>query len=476
MSKSVVKLEDRLRFAIIDDALRASLPDVWSCIEPHITNIMAKFYEHLRKEPQLASMVGLQQERLMKAQAGHWERLFSGRFDDEYENSARTIGRVHHKIGLEPAWYIGGYKFVLNELTSVIVNKRFASAKKTAARLQALNTAVFLDLDIALSVYQLALVDEINSRREFMENTIEGFRTEAEQLIERVDQVNAVVKESASSLGTATVEADTQTLAAVSASEQTSATAENVASAAEELTSSISEISQQVAMASQTANSASQMTEVSNQAMDRLAACSDQIGSAIEIIQEIAEKTNLLALNATIEAARAGEAGRGFAIVAQEVKALAGQTAGATDQVARQVSDIQNETKQAVDAIRQIAGVIEEVSTRSSAMAAAVEEQNAATSEISSNITTAATGAQQLALNLSQVQTAVNTASEAARTVDARTAEASDISNALAEQIRTFLRKLREGPLNRRMGEDPNYRGPERRAGRRGTAADRKAA
>ena len=63
------------------------------------------------------------------------------------------------------------------------------------------------------------------------------------------------------------------------------------------------------------------------------------------LIRDIAEQTNLLALNATIEAARAGEAGRGFAVVAAEVKALASQTAGATEDIAKQVGAIQHSTR-----------------------------------------------------------------------------------------------------------------------------------
>jgi methyl-accepting chemotaxis protein len=102
----------------------------------------------------------------------------------------------------------------------------------------------------------------------------------------------------------------------------------------------------------------------------------------VRLIGEIAGQTNLLALNATIEAARAGEAGKGFAVVASEVKNLAGQTAKATEEIGRQIAEMQAATAQAVDAIRAIGATVDRTSDIATAIAAAVEEQGATTREI----------------------------------------------------------------------------------------------
>ena len=128
-----------------------------------------------------------------------------------------------------------------------------------------------------------------------------------------------------------------------------------------------------------------------------LAEGAKSIDSVVNLIREIAEQTNLLALNATIEAARAGEAGRGFAVVASEVKALAGQTAKATEKIDGYIGGIHSSTGGAVDAMRSIDTVMMEINELTSVIRSAVEQQHLATDEISSNIQNAANGTRDVA-------------------------------------------------------------------------------
>jgi methyl-accepting chemotaxis protein len=123
-----------------------------------------------------------------------------------------------------------------------------------------------------------------------------------------------------------------------------------------------------------------------------LATAAQKIGDVVKLINSIAEQTNLLALNATIEAARAGEAGRGFAVVASEVKSLASQTAKATEEISGQVAEVQNTTGSAVGVIEAITQTISRINDISAAIAASVEEQASVTQSISSNMQVAAKG------------------------------------------------------------------------------------
>jgi methyl-accepting chemotaxis protein len=163
--------------------------------------------------------------------------------------------------------------------------------------------------------------------------------------------------------------------------------ASTVASAATQLGSSINEISRQVSHTTEVAREAAEAAKSSSEMIDGLAATAEKIGTVVAIIQDIAEQTNLLALNATIEAARAGEAGKGFAVVASEVKALANQTAKATEDNSEQIDMIQSATGSAVEANEAITKKIGEINSVTASIASAIEEQNAATQEVNQNIT-----------------------------------------------------------------------------------------
>jgi len=158
------------------------------------------------------------------------------------------------------------------------------------------------------------------------------------------------------------------------------------AEATRQLSLAIDEIAKQVAHSTGIAQKAVEEVNATATQMSGLANSVQSIGEIVNLINDIAAQTNLLALNATIEAARAGEAGKGFAVVANEVKHLATQTAKATDDIARQVAEVQDSSRAMAGSITGVVDTIRSLDEISSAIAGAVQEQEASTREIASNI------------------------------------------------------------------------------------------
>ncbi len=280
-------------------------------------------------------------------------------------------------------------------------------------------------------------------RKTDMHRLADDFEGAIGQIIQTVSSSSTELEASASTL-TATAERGQQLATAVAAaSEEASTNVQSVASATEELTSSVNEISRQVQESARMANEAVDQARKTNGRVSELSKAASRIGDVVELINTIAEQTNLLALNATIEAARAGEAGRGFAVVASEVKALAEQTAKATGEIGQQITGIQAATQESVGAIQEISGTIEKLSEISSTIAAAVEEQGAATQEISRNVQQAAHGTMQVSSNITDVQRGASETGSASSQVLSAAQSLSGESNRLKLEVGKFLNSVR---------------------------------
>ena len=268
----------------------------------------------------------------------------------------------------------------------------------------------------------------------------------------RLRETVSTIDESASSLASATEEmtgtaaqiaasaeeASVQAMAVSAAAEQVSRSVETVSAGSEEMGASIREISLNATEAAQVAAEAVMVTAATSATMGKLGESSAEIGNVIKVITSIAEQTNLLALNATIEAARAGEAGKGFAVVASEVKDLAQETAKATEDISRRVEAIQADTTGAVAAIEGISAVIARISDFQTTIASAVEEQTATTAEMNRSVSEAAGGTGEIAQNISGVADAARLTSQGVTETQQATTEMARMSTELSALVAAF--------------------------------------
>jgi methyl-accepting chemotaxis protein len=433
----------RLKFMRIDERASAVLRDIWKDIEPKLPEILDGFYRHVTSIPKLGQLIGKDEPRLKKAQGSHWSRLFAGRFDDAYMQGVRTIGLTHNRIGLEPRWYIGGYKFVLNELVKIVAAKHRWSPAKIAETIGAINGALMLDMDLAISVYQEAMLEERQKRQEALEAAINEFEAVARTVTQAVAAAATELENAARTMTASAEQANTQASTVAAAAEQASSNVQTVATAGEELSSSIAEIGRQVAQSTTIAGKAVDEAKKTDTKVQGLSDAAQRIGDVVKLITDIAAQTNLLALNATIEAARAGEAGKGFAVVAAEVKNLANETAKATEEIGLQIGAIQAATSESVDAIQSISRTIGEVNEIATTIASAVEEQSAATQEIARNVQEAAKGTSEVSGNIAGVTQAAGEAGAAATQVLNAAGELSKQAETLRGQIDAFLSRAR---------------------------------
>ncbi|MCD4718809.1 MAG: methyl-accepting chemotaxis protein [Desulfobacula sp.] len=236
------------------------------------------------------------------------------------------------------------------------------------------------------------------------------------------------------------------------ASEQASVNVGVVANSASQMKNTLNEVVQNCDQARGIVDSASERISIATDKVERLGLAARAINKVTEVITEIAEQTNLLALNATIEAARAGEAGKGFAVVASEIKDLATQTRKATLNIKEKILGIQHSTDETVSEVGSISHVIADVIEIVTTISCAIEEQSASAAlvadnieqtskgidEVNNNVTQSSQVSSEIAKDIIEVNTEAKKMNERSTRMNGKARDLSDLSGALRDLISVF--------------------------------------
>jgi methyl-accepting chemotaxis protein len=217
-----------------------------------------------------------------------------------------------------------------------------------------------------------------------------------------------------------------------------------IAGAMEEMAYTSETISSQMSGVKDKSHIMATNAQHANETITELNTLAQNIGEVVTSIRRIAEQTNLLALNATIEAARAGESGKGFAIVADEVKKLANETAHKTQEIDDQISNIQSATHKSVTAMELILENISEIDVSVANMSTTISQQSDTTSEIARNIKLASNDVERVTEIMHNIQTKSEDTKQYSETVLNAADNVTDLSDNLKQALEAFLIQIEQ--------------------------------
>jgi methyl-accepting chemotaxis protein len=395
------------------------------------SSVLRGLYQTLATDRELAAKITVPLDGIERRQAVHLAGLISNADGVDYLDRVDLIGRTHVRLGVPPELYLAAYAAILAPLIEGIGSLHPWSGREVAKLAASFVRLAMLDMAMVLAVYDEGVQQQADSRRQKIEDAI----NEADKMLTGVfADLQSGAKNLHGSVATLQREA--------AAADETCAAASGVlsdartrldatANASATFQRSIAEVGESATGAAALAREATQQGVEARDAVDVLTENGKKIDSVVKLISEIAEQTNLLALNATIEAARAGEAGRGFSVVAQEVKSLASQTAKATGEIAAQVGAMQSATTRAasqiaaiVKCVERMGGVVNTIVEATRGRDHAAKTVAAETSAVTEAFGSVGRALEATVASSANTRSAAGHVSEVSRTIDTRAEEA----------------------------------------------------
>jgi methyl-accepting chemotaxis protein len=416
-----------------DTGFEQALHEVWAIAQPHMHEIVG---ELLRTQAAQAGLpfdekqVG---ERVTFAEGKLNRPIDESWFGRLVANGARIAERAtsFHAV-------ISGMLAAQERVHDLLFE---ATDDQDQLRRMTWATQVLAQIEIEIIVTEMTRVAEERAR-DALKAQAEMFRQDVAGSVEIASSASRHVRQRADEVSRNASGMLNRSMEAAAAAEQSAGAMQDAAQTAAGLIKAIEATRQEVERSSNIVDQAMQEMGEVVEVTRSLSHHAEAIESIVTLIRQIASQTNLLALNATIEAARAGDAGRGFTVVAQEVKALAGQTSRATDEIARQIASVQTAARQSAAANSSVRLTVDQVRNSSEAIHKAMENQAHTVTVITSAVDETSMSAQALSSLIASIQSSTRAITEE---IEAQGREFGGVDQQLAglnEAVRTFLGKV----------------------------------
>jgi len=416
-----------------DTGFEQALNQVWSVAQPHMHDIVSELLRTqaaeagtVFDEAQVGQRVAFAEGKLNKSIDEAWfERLVA--------NGARVAERAtsFHAV-------ISGMLAAQERIHDLLFQ---ATDDQDKLRRMTWATQVLAQMEIEIIVTEMTRVAEERAR-DALRGQAEMFRKDVAGSVEIASSASRHVRQRADEVSRNAAGMLGRSIEAAAAAEQSAGAMQDAAKTAAGLITAIESTRREVERSSNIVDQAMQEMGQVVEVTRSLSHHAEAIESIVTLIRQIAKQTNLLALNATIEAARAGDTGRGFSVVAQEVKALANQTAKATDEIAQQIASVQSAARQSAAANSSVRHTVDQVRTSSEAIHKAMESQAQTVTVITSAVDETSMSAQALSALIASIQDSTRAIADE---IEAQGREFGGVDQQLAglnEAVRSFLEKV----------------------------------
>ncbi|MEE4350854.1 MAG: globin-coupled sensor protein [Pacificimonas sp.] len=427
-------LQERCALFAIDEDTQAVLGRIGEILAPHTDRLTTVYYDHFLRFSKLDMPADARV--VTEAKTAEYSRLkFTPPLDRGWLERAVKMGYLNHMIGALNEHTMGALSAVNRELAGILV-RASRNPKEALSLVDHFTRVVNLEAEVMSSAMRAFREQQIMDNRE---TQIDRFRADIADVLNAASAKSRSARQQSESAEEITATLLSRAAEVAAAADQSATAMREAAETSTGLIRAIEETRTEVDGATDVVDRA---TDQANEAVETASILADHtkaVESIVSLIRDIAGQTNLLALNATIEAARAGDAGRGFAVVASEVKSLAGQTARATDDIARKIADIQTSSKKAVEANRSILSTVDGVRGSAERIRDAMDRQSATVTMITGSVDETAISADSMSESIATIRETAESIANDLRRAAAASGDVDERIGNLDQSAKDFL-------------------------------------